>query len=41
MINVFSFTPFFRLKKGVKYSDIVYAGKDKRDTGRILRQKGS
>ncbi len=34
MINVFSFTPFFRLKKGVKYSDIVYAGKDRRNTGR-------
>ena len=41
MINVFSFTPFFGLKKGVKYSDIVYAGKARRNTGRMLWQKGS
>ncbi len=37
MINVFSFTPFFRLKKGVKYFDIVYAGKVRRNTGRIAK----
>ncbi len=27
-MNVFSFTPFFEPKKGVKYFDTVYAGKE-------------